>query len=106
MRILLCVVEPLVTSVLRLRQRAPKGRWVTCELVGDDHTRRVVPPSNRPSYEGFGCMLIPPALYEDVDNEAVLVYRTPQPVPPAVDLQRYFVQVQFVARAAATSPQV
>ena len=94
------------TSVLRLRQHAPQGRWVAGELVGDDHPRRVVPAFHRPSYEGFGRVLIPPALHENVDNEAVLVHRPPQPVPPAVDLQRYFVQVQLVARAASTPPQV
>src|SRR5713226_4458198 len=105
-RILRPGIQPLVAPVLRVRQHAPQRRWVAGELVGDDHPRRVVPASHRPPYEGLGRMLIPPALHEDVDDEAVLVYRPPQPVPTAVDLQSYFVQVQLVARAAATPPQV
>src|SRR5207249_10093563 len=83
-----------------------QGRWVTGELVGDDHPRRVVPPLHGPSYEGFGRVLIPPALHEDVDNEAVLVHRSPQPAPSTVDLQRYFVKVQLVATSAATPAQL
>ena len=40
-------------------------------------------------------LLIPSALYENVDDKAVLVHRPPQPVPSAVDLQRYFVQADL-----------
>jgi len=51
-------------------------------------------------------VLISPALHQDVDDEAVLVYGPPEPIPPAVDLQRYFVQMQLVAGPAATPPQL
>jgi hypothetical protein len=68
--------------------------------------RRVVPPSHGPSYESFGHVLIPPALHEDVDDEAVLVHRPPQPVSLAIDLQRDFVQVQLIARPTATPSQL
>src|SRR5207302_9761062 len=64
------------------------------------------PPSDRPPYEGLGRVLISPALHEDIDDEAVLVHRPPQPMPSAVDLQRYFVQVQLVARPTATPAQL
>ncbi len=92
--------------MVHLRQHAANGRWVAGELVGDDNPRRVIPPFHRSSYEGFRSVLIPAVLYEDVDDEAVLVHSPPQPVPPAVDLQRDFVQVQLVARATATPPQL
>jgi hypothetical protein len=35
-------------------------------------------------------------LHEDVDDEAMLVYRPRRPVPPADDLQSDFVHVQLV----------
>jgi hypothetical protein len=56
--------------------------------------------------KGLGRVLISPALHEDIDDEAVLVHRPPQPMPSAVDLQGYFVQVQLVARSAATPTQL
>src|SRR6266567_5793567 len=92
--------------MLEVRQRAPKGRWVARPLVSDDYPRRVVPPSHHPSYAGFGRALIAPALHQDVDDEAVLINCAPQPVPSAVDLQRYFVQMQLVARPATMPPQL
>jgi hypothetical protein len=52
MRILRSVVQPLVTSVFRFRQRASKGRWVTREFVGDDHPRRACPPPATASAAG------------------------------------------------------
>src|SRR5947209_5905142 len=52
------VIQPLVTSILGVRQHAPQGRWVTRQLVGDDHPRRVVPPSDGPPYESLGRVLI------------------------------------------------
>ena len=71
------VIQPIVTSMLGVRQHAPQGRWVTRQLVGDDHPRRVVPPSDRPPYESLVRVLISPALHQDIDDEAVLVHRPP-----------------------------
>src|SRR5207245_8028066 len=84
----------------------PQASGVPGALVGGAPPRRVGPPSDRASYEGLGRVLILPALHEDIDDEAVLVHRPPQPMPSAVDLQGYFVQVQLVVRPAATPPQL
>jgi hypothetical protein len=44
-------------------------------------------------------MLIAPLLHQNVEDNAVLVDCTPQPVALALDLQMHLVQMPFVTRA-------
>jgi hypothetical protein len=62
-------------------------RWrITCELVGDHHSRLGTGRCEYTPQEGFGRVLITSLLYQDVEDDAVLVDGTPQPVALAVDL--------------------
>src|SRR5712692_4375874 len=103
--VLRSVVETLVPSMLGAGQHSPQRRRITCELIGDHHSRLGPGRHQYPPQERFGRVLITPLLHQYVEDDAVLVDGTPQPVALAVDLQLHLVQMPFVTRPCTSSTQ-
>ncbi len=54
------------------------------------------------SYRPLLMLLITPRLHHDVQHNAVLIDRPPEPVAFTVDLQQHLVEVPFVARSSSS----
>lgn len=97
MRILRAVVQPLVPSMLGIRNDSSNRRRVTRELVGDDDTWFAADAIDNLSQESLRSILIAALLDQDVRNNAVLIDCPPGPVSLAADFQQHLVKVPFVA---------
>ena len=80
MRILCPVVEALVLAMLDPGHDLPLGRGVAFQLVGDQHTRGSTLLLEELAQQAFGGLLVASALDENIENKAVLVDGTPQPI--------------------------
>jgi hypothetical protein len=58
----------------------PLGRGVALQLVGDEHTRGSTLLLEELAEQALGGLLVAPALDENIENEAVLVDGTPEPM--------------------------
>jgi hypothetical protein len=103
MGILRPVVEAFVLAVLDARHDLPLGCGVAAQLVGDQHTRRAALLLHELAEQAFGGFLVAPALDQDIENEAFLVDRAPEPVLLAGDGNDNLVEVPFVAAARGAS---
>ena len=104
MRILRPVVEALVLAVLDAGHDLPLGGTIAAQLVGDQHMRRSPLLLHELAQQAFGRLLIAPALDEDVEDKALLVDRTPEPVLLASDGSDDLVEGPFVAALRGAPP--
>jgi hypothetical protein len=97
MGILRPVVEAFMLPVLDAGHDLTLGRGVAAQLVGDQHPR--CPPLLLQQFaeQALGGFLVTPTLDEDVENEALLVDRAPEPVLLAGDGNDDLVEVPLVA---------
>src|SRR3954465_9843375 len=102
MGILRPVVEAFVLAVLDTRHDLTLGGTVAAQLVGDQHTRRSSLLLQQFAQQALGRLLVAPALDQDIENEALLVNRTPEPVLLAGDSEDDLIQMPFVAAAGGT----
>jgi hypothetical protein len=72
-------------AVLDAGHDLPLGGSVAAQFVGDQHTRRPQLPFQKLAEQAFSGLLVAPALDQNVENEALLVDRTPEPVLRAGD---------------------
>src|SRR6201993_4219297 len=93
------VIEALVLPVLNPRHDLPLGRGVALQLVGDEHTRSSTLLSEKLAEQAFGGLLVAPALDENIENEAVLVDGTPEPMLLPGDADDDLIEVPLVATA-------
>jgi hypothetical protein len=84
-RILGSVVEAFVPAMLDPRHQHLLRRGIACQLVGDQHARRPTLLPQQLAQQALGGLLVPPALHQHVEHDAVLVDRPPQPVLLAGD---------------------
>src|SRR3954463_9281765 len=96
------VVEAFVLAMLDARHDLPLGGTVAAQLVGDQHTRRSPLLLQQLAQQALGCFLVAPALDEDVENEALLIDRAPEPVLLASDGNDNLIQMPFIAAAGGT----
>ena len=89
-------------AVLDAGHDLPLGRGVAFQLVGDQHTRRSSLLLQQFAQQAFGCLLVAPALDQDIENRARLVDRAPEPVLLAGDADDDLIEVPFVATARRT----
>lgn len=77
-------------SVLGARLDAPLGGGVALPRVGDEHTRCLALLLGELAKQAFGGLRVSPALDQDIENEAILVDGTPEPMllPGDADGQR------------------
>src|SRR5208337_1468804 len=101
--ILRSVVEAFVLPVLHAGHDLPLGRGIAAQLVGDQHTRRSPLLLQELAEQAFGGLLVAPALDEDIENEALLVDRAPEPVLLAGDGDHDLIKVPLVAAAGRSS---
>ena len=99
MRVFGPVIETLVLAMLDPGHDLPLGRGVALELVGDEHTRGSTVLLEELAEQAFGGLLVAPALNQDIENEAVLVDGTPEPMLFPGDAHDDLIQVPFVATA-------
>jgi hypothetical protein len=92
-------------AVLDVWQDLALGGGVAPQLVRDDHPQDVAQTAQQFVEEALGGFGITPALHEDVEHLAVLVYRTPQIVLLAADADEHLVHEPFVARPWPAPPQ-
>ena len=84
-RILCPIVEAFMLAVLDAGHDLPLGGSVAAQFVGDQHTRRPQLPFQKLAEQAFGGLLVAPALDQNVENEALLVNRAPEPMLRASD---------------------
>src|SRR5438270_11335906 len=93
------VIEALVLPMLDPTHDLPLGRGVALQLVGDEHTRCSTLLLEELAEQAFGGLLVAPALDQNIENEAVLVDGTPEPVLLSGDADDDLIEVPFVATA-------
>ena len=86
---------PMLNAGRDLLLRSP----IAGQLIGDHDARRPALPLQQLAEQALGGALITSALDEDVEHDAVLIDRTPQPVLLAGDFDRDLVQMPFVSGA-------
>src|SRR3954451_15434323 len=72
---------------------------VAGQLVCDHHTRHAGLPLQKLAKQTLGGLLVPPALDQNVEHEAILVDSPPEPVLLASNLHLDLVQVPFISRS-------
>src|ERR1700689_2916096 len=77
----------------------PLSGGVAAQLVGDQHPRRSRLLLQQLAEQTFGGPLVAPALDENIEHEAVLVDRAPEPMLLAGDGDDDLVEGPFVAAA-------
>ena len=99
------VVQVSVLSVLDAREHVPLRSPIAFELIRDDDSWDVGLPLEELAEELLGRVLVPPALYKNIEDIALLVHRPPQIVAGASDREEHLVQVPLVAGFGASMPE-
>ena len=76
------------------------------QLIGDHHPRRSSLSSQQLSEQALGRPLVAPAQHQDVEDDAGLVNRAPQPVLHPGDHDDDLIEVPFVARTGQPPPDL
>ena len=71
--------------MLYTRQDFAFRRAITPQLISDDHARNVLYPFEKLAEKSFRGLLIASALHKDVESISILIHRSPQRVPLAID---------------------
>src|SRR3954462_9700218 len=90
--------------MLDARYDLPLCRPIAGQLISDHDTRRPHLPLQQLAQEPFGGPFVPPALDQNVEHDAVLVHRAPQPVLLAGDFDGDLVQMPLVSGTGQTPP--
>src|SRR3954452_1611032 len=96
------IIETLVLPMLDAGHDFTLGRCVAAQLVSDQHTRRAALLLQQLAQQALGRLLVAPALDEDIENEALLVNRAPEPMLCAGDGDDDLIEVPLVAAAGCT----
>ena len=90
-------------AVFECQAHALVGRCVTLELVGHHNPWCLCMLSQQFTHEPLSGLSVAPALYEYVQNIAILIYGPPYPVLLAFDRNDYLIEILLVAKGADTS---
>jgi hypothetical protein len=96
-RVLCPIVQSFVLAMLDAKVHLCPRRGVGSELVGDHDARRRVGGLEELRHEPARRAAVSSTLNQNVEHEAVLIYRTPQPVWLSGDRNDDFVEMPFVA---------
>jgi len=105
-RVLGPVVQSLVLPVLDAGHDLPLRNLVARQLVGDHDPRGTALLLQQLVQQPEGRLLVAPALDEDVEHAAVLVHRTPEPVPLAPGRHHDLVAVPLVSSRGQPAPDL
>jgi hypothetical protein len=89
MRVFRAVIEGLLLAVRHSREPLPLGCPIAFALICDDHTRHVCESFEQLPEKLLRRLLVPAALYEDVQHVASLVDCLPQIMPCAVEGRKH-----------------
>ena len=90
------IVEALVLAVLDARHDLLFGRAVGAQLIRDHDPRSSALPLQQLAEQAFGCLLVAPALNQNVHHDAVLIHSAPQIMLRAGDLEDAFIHMPLV----------
>lgn len=90
--------------MLNVQTHVPARRAIGYEFVGDHDPRRSRRLLQKFAQEALRGRSIPPALDQDVENEAVLIDGAPKPMFPSPDRDHGFVEMPLVATNGCTAP--
>jgi hypothetical protein len=107
-RVLIAVIEIAVLSVFHPRQDLPLGGPIAFEFIRDEHPWDVLTSLEEFAEKLLRRLLVPATLHENIEHEhvAVLVDRPSEIMALAVDGQKHFVQMPFIARSGAPATQL
>ena len=91
--------------MIHRRHDRPERRAVTLQFVRDQAKRNLLLPLQELAKEALRRATVTPGLDEDVDHITVLINRTPEILPLAVDRDEDFVQEPRIAETTLTSFQ-
>ena len=91
-RILRSIVQPPVATMLNARHDLLLGCSVTSKLVRNEDTWHTLATFEQFTEERLGRPFVPSALNEDIQDVAILIYRTPEVRNLAIDRQKHFVK--------------
>ena len=105
MRVLTAVVEIATLAVFDPGQDLALRRAVALQLIRDDDPRYIPQALEQLAQELLRRLLIAPALDQDIEDVVVLIDGAPQVMAFAINRQKHFVQVPFVAWLGASTLQ-
>jgi hypothetical protein len=91
------IVEAFVLPMLDTDHDLSLGGRIAFQLVSDQHARRSCLLLQQFTEQAFGGLLVASTQDEDIENEALLIDRTPEPVLLAGDGDGDLVQVPLIA---------
>ena len=104
-RVLSAVVEVPMLSMSNTRHHNPFRRPVAAQLVSNNDARFAPRYPQQLAEESDGSKPIPLLLHKDIEDNAVLIDSSPEVVSDAVDLEKDFIQMPFIASSSTSSPQ-
>src|SRR5262249_44494287 len=103
--VLTAVVEIATLTVFDPGQDLALGRAVALELIRNDHAWHVLQSLEQLAKELLRCVLIAPALDQNVEDVVVLVDSAPQVMALPVDRQKHLVEVPLIPWLGASTLQ-
>ena len=99
------VVRILNDAVDRRRHHAAARRRVAAQLVGDQSARDITLAFEKLPKEPHRGATISARLHEDIEHVAILIHRSPEVLPAAVERHEEFVEMPRVTLLPAPVPQ-
>ena len=99
------VVQTLVLAVLDPRHDLSLRCAIALQLVGDQHPRRAALLLQELSHQALGCLLVTPALDQNVEDDAMLIDRPPKPIFLTLDRDHQFIKVPLVTSFGPSTTQ-
>ena len=100
------IIQIAVLPMLHVGQELPFGCPIAGEFVGNEHPRHVGESFKQLAEEPLGGFRVPVTLDQDIEDMAILVHGSPQIVALTVNAQKHFIQMPFIARPRASTPQL
>ena len=105
MRVLTAVIEIATLTVFHSGQDLPCRRAIALELIRNDDARHIGEALEQLAKELLGCLLVPPALPQNIEDVVILIDGPPQVMALTVNCEEYFIQMPFIPELRATAPQ-
>ena len=93
--------QPLVSLILYAGEHLAACRRVAGQRIRDHDPRCVSAPVDHPPQKGLHRFLVATRLDRNAQYGPFLIYRAPQPVLAASDLELHFIEVSLIARPRA-----
>jgi len=104
MGILRPVIQSLVRTMFDAGHNVAFGRAVGSEFIGDHDAWRMALTFQKLSHQTFGSVGITAALHQHIENEAILIDSSPQPMFLAANGDDDLIEMPFVAEPTGGPP--